>query len=113
MSSPNATLNAREWVLMHYDVTIHTEWQEFSNYTYAITTQETADCYQVYIAKRTDEHMFVEEHLYYYNHHFEQLLADVLPNLQGETIFIDEECLDLNTCEWQVWKQQIQEQEYE
>ena len=114
MKSPNAKLNAREWVLMHYDVNIHTEWKEFSDYVYTIEPYFTADGYDVYVAKWANESILIEENVFYYDHDFEQLLADMLPNFdRGDKIYISEDCLDLDTCEWEEWKQQIQEEEYE
>lgn len=113
MKSPNATLNAREWVLMHYDVTIHTEYK-LNDYTYTIESYSTADGYEVFVAKHQDDPINIEENVYYYDHDFEQLLADLLPELsQGDTIYIDDGILDLDTCEWELWQEQIKEEEYE
>lgn len=100
-------MNYKQRVLEHYNVTIHTEYTSNTGYFFSIEETSTADGYEVYVAKFEDEPVMIHENVYYYDHDFEDLIADRLPDCQDETIYISDCVLDVDDLPWEEWYEQL------
>ena len=76
--------------LDHYDAEIYTSYTDEDNCSFHIYRENTADGYEVFIAKyKADNYINVMDDLHYYEHDLAKIVIEKAQ--EGETVYVDED----------------------
>jgi len=75
--------------LDHYDAEVYTSYTDDGNCSFHIYREDTADGYEVFIAKYKDDSVNIMDDLYYYEHDLNKVIIDKVHD--GETIYVDDD----------------------
>ena len=75
--------------LDHYDGEIYTSHDDESNSSFHIYREDTADGYEVFIAKYRDDSINIMDDLHYYEHGLTDIVMEKVQ--EGETVYVDED----------------------
>ena len=76
--------------LDHYDAEIYTSYTDEDNCSFHIYRENTADGYEVFIAKyKADNYINVMDDLHYYEHDLAKIVIEKVQ--EGETVYVDED----------------------
>ena len=102
-----------EKYLDHYCSTVYVDYNDEDNSSFHIYRENTADGYEVFIAKyKADNYINVMDDLHYYEHDLAQIVIEKVQ--EGETVYVDEdiwsdlymedEFIDLYEEEYEEWE---------
>ena len=75
--------------LNHLDTNLYTNYTDQDNASFQIYREETADGYEVFVAKyATDKNTYINRDVHYYDHEFPDLVVEKLQ--EGESVYIDD-----------------------
>ena len=75
--------------LDHYDAEVYTSYTDEDNCSFHIYREDTADGYEVFIAKYTsDRNINIMDDLYYYEHDLTKIVIEKIQ--EGETVYVDD-----------------------
>ena len=84
--------------LEYLEVSLYTNYEDQANATFQIYREDTADGYEVFIAKyATDKNTYVNRDIYYYEHDFSDLVIEKLQD--GEDVYVDDDIFNDNYIE--------------
>ena len=76
--------------LDHYDAMIYTSYTDEDNCSFHIYRENTADDYEVFIAKyKADNYINIMDDVYYYQHDLTNIVLEKIQ--EGETVYVDED----------------------
>ena len=76
--------------LDHYDAELYTSYTDEGNCSFHVYREDTADGYEVFIAKyKADNTINVMDDLYYYEHDLNSVIIEKVQ--EGETVYVDED----------------------
>jgi len=76
--------------LDHYDAMIYTSYTDEDNCSFHVYRENTADGYEVFIAKyKADNNINVMDDLHYYEHDLNQIVIEKVQ--EGETVYVDDD----------------------
>jgi hypothetical protein len=76
--------------LDHYDAELYTSYTDEGNCSFHVYREDTADGYEVFIAKyKSDNNINVMDDLYYYEHDLNSVIIEKVQ--EGETVYVDED----------------------
>jgi len=76
--------------LEHYDAMVYTSYTDENNCSFHVYREDTADGYEVFIAKYTgDNHVNIMDDVYYYSNDMFSIILEKVH--EGETIYVDED----------------------
>ena len=90
-------INYKKLFLDHFDCTLETEWT--SGYDFEMSTEYTADSYDVYLCRYAGESIDICENVYYYVHDLEDILMEKID--ECDKVYCDEGILDELHIEWE------------
>jgi hypothetical protein len=105
-----------EKYLNHLGTKCITDYKDQDNASYQIYREETADGYEVFVAKLTkDKKISICDDVHYYDHEFVDLVVEKLQD--GESVYIDDDLFD--DCyieeklaeEYDAWQKELEENE--
>ena len=74
--------------LDHYSAEIYTSYTDEDNCSFHVYRENTADGYEVYIAKyKGDSDIIIQDNIHYYEHDLTQLVIEKVQ--EGETVYVD------------------------
>jgi hypothetical protein len=104
--------------LEHLDTNLYTNYMDQENATFQIYREETADGYEVFVAKyATDKNTYVNRDIHYYDMQFCDLVVEKLQ--EGESVYIDdglfEDCYieDRLADEYDEWQEELENEKEE
>ena len=84
--------------LDHYDAEIYTSYTDEDNCSFKIYREDTADGYEVFIAKYSgDKYINIMDDVYYYQHELTNIVIEKIQ--EGETVYVDEDIFSDNYME--------------
>ena len=84
--------------LDHYDAEIYTSYTDEDNCSFKIYREDTADGYEVFIAKYSgDKYINIMDDVYYYQHDLTNIVIEKIQ--EGETVYVDEDIFSDNYME--------------
>ncbi len=76
--------------LDHYDAEVYTSYTDEDNCSFHIYREDTADGYEVFIAKyKSDRNINIMDDLYYYQHDLTNIVIEKIQ--EGETVYVDDD----------------------
>jgi len=84
--------------LDHYEAEIYTSYTDEDNCSFHIYREDTADGYEVFIAKYSgDKYINIMDDVYYYQHDLTKLVIEKIQ--EGETVYVDDDIWNDNYME--------------
>ena len=75
--------------LDHYDAEVYTSYTDEDNCSFHVYREDTADGYEVFIAKyKSDSNINIMNDLYYYEHDLTKIVIEKIQ--EGETVYVDD-----------------------
>jgi len=76
--------------LDHYEAELYTSYTDESNCSFHVYRENTADGYEVYIAKyKNDSDIIIQDNVHYYEHDLVQIIIEKVQ--EGETVYVDDD----------------------
>ncbi len=83
-------LNYRKIVTRHLNCEIKTEIQDFDTCEMQCYNESTADGYDVYILKYTQDEISITENVYYYNHDIAEQIMHHIEDYKIDSLYIED-----------------------
>ena len=104
--------------LEHLDTNLYTNYMDQENASFQIYREETADGYEVFVAKyATDKNTYVNRDIHYYDMQFCDLVVEKLQ--EGESVYIDDDLFvdcyieDRLAVEYDEWQEELEDEKEE
>jgi len=79
-----------EKYLDHYCSTVYVDYNDEDNSSFHIYREDTADGYEVFVAKyKEDKHINIMDDVYYYQHDLSSIIIEKIQ--ESETLYVDED----------------------
>ena len=76
--------------LDHYDAEVYTSYTDEDNCSFHVYREDTADGYEVFIAKyKSDNNINIMDDVYYYQHDLTNIVIEKIQ--EGETVYVDDD----------------------
>ena len=102
----------------HLDTNLYTNYTDQENASFQIYREETADGYEVFVAKyATDKNTYVNRDIHYYDMQFCDLVVEKLQ--EGESVYIDDDLFtdcyieDRLADEYDEWQEELENEKEE
>ena len=92
-------INYKQVYLDYHNCTLESDYS--SGYDFEMSTEYTADSYNVYLCKYVGEPTYIADHVYYYTNDLEDVLKEKIE--ECDKVFCDEEIQDELHIEWEQW----------
>ena len=84
--------------LDHYDAELYTSYTDDGNCSFHVYREDTADDYEVFVAKYSgDKYINIMDDVYYYQHDLTNIVIEKIQ--EGETVYVDEDIFSDNYME--------------
>ena len=84
--------------LDHYDAEVYTSYNDEDNCSFHVYREDTADGYEVFIAKyKSDNNINIMDDVYYYQHDLTNIVIEKIQ--EGETVYVDDDIWNDNYME--------------
>ena len=104
--------------LEHMDTNLYTNYMDQENASFQVYREETADGYEVFVAKyATDKNTYVNRDIHYYDMQFCDLVVEKLQ--EGESVYVDDDLFvdcyieDRLADEYDEWQEELEDEKEE